>query len=172
MTALTEELVRSFTMVDRELLLTLKEIGTTSPPDEALPVCGFRMTHSGSGEVLGHLNLRVGYTENVVRYRGNIGFEVLEPFHGHGYSTRSCRLLVPLLRSLSFSPIWITCNVNNEASRKSIENLGAQLVATVEMPADYEHARYYPPDARQKLRYRWDVSPPGSASRSRRTRPT
>jgi predicted acetyltransferase len=144
---LNEQLVRSFKMIDGDLELMLKEIGKTSS----------RMVHQPSGVEVGGLNFRVGYTENVIQYRGNIGFTVFEKFRGHNYSARSCQLLLPLLKHLQFSPIWITCNVDNLPSRKSIEKLGATYVDTLSIPDSYEFVRFYPPEARKKLRFRWDV---------------
>lgn len=45
-----------------------------------------------------------------VLYRGYNGFTVFEPSNGYHYSSRSCCLLLLMLKALEFSPLWITCN--------------------------------------------------------------
>ena len=85
-----EILVRSFQMIDENLKLILTEIGPTNPPDEILEVLKFDMVDRSSKTRMGGINLRLGYTDNVVQYRGNIGFTVFETYRGHSYSARSC----------------------------------------------------------------------------------
>jgi tagatose 1,6-diphosphate aldolase len=61
------------------------------------------------------------------------------------------RLLLPLAKRHGLSPLWLTCNPDNVASRKSCELAGAELVETVALPRDeemYEHGD------RAKCRYR------------------
>lgn len=144
-------------MVDGELLLRLVQ---TVPADHSggfLPVYRFRMLHRTNDCELGEINLRIGYTDNVMFYRGNIGFTVYEPFRGNRYAERSCRLLTPLIRHHGLYPVWLTCNIDNAASRRTIENLGALYVEMREMPADFPYAEYYPAHARVKRRYCWKV---------------
>jgi tagatose 1,6-diphosphate aldolase len=153
-----EAFFRSFDMIDRELRLSLANITNASHPDEQLQQCCFSMIDAQSESTMGQLSLRLGYTENVVRYRGNIGFSVSERFRGKALAARSCLLLLPILKTIKLSPIWITCNVGNEASRKSIERTGADYVETVKILDSYEYYDHYPPEAKVKLRFRWDIS--------------
>jgi tagatose 1,6-diphosphate aldolase len=53
--------------------------------------------------------------------------------------------------------VWITCNPDNWASRRTCERLGCQLVDIVELP---EHIDMYQDGERQKCRYRWIIYPP------------
>jgi tagatose 1,6-diphosphate aldolase len=115
------------------------------------------MLHQVDAAVLGEINLRIGYTDNVMFYRGNIGFTVYPAHRGNNYAERSCRLLIPLIQHHGLYPVWLTCNVDNTASRKTIENLGALYVETREMPADFPYSEYYPAHARVKRRYCWKV---------------
>jgi tagatose 1,6-diphosphate aldolase len=144
-------------MRDEELSLRL---AAKVPPDHKkgwVPSYHFEMVHSGDGTVLGHINLRIGNTENLLMFAGHIGFAVLEPFRGHHYAARSCQLLIPLIRHHRLDPAWLTCNVDNEPSKRTMELIGAKYVETVTMPDDYPYAPDYPPDSRTKRRYRWDV---------------
>jgi predicted acetyltransferase len=101
-----------------------------------VPTYFFRMLHAESGEELGHINLRAGSTVHVERYGGHIGFDVTPAHRGHHYAARSVRLLLPLGRRLGLDPLWLTCDPDNTASRRSIELAGAHFVEIVDVPAD------------------------------------
>jgi predicted acetyltransferase len=140
---------------EADLKLVFTHQAPASEPDSGIPAYHFSMRSTETDEELGSINIRTGYTENIVKYRGNIGFGVFEKFRGKYYSARSCLLLVPVLKLLTLNPVWITCNVDNEASRKNIERIGAEYLGTVTIPSDYPHISFYPEQARNKRRYRW-----------------
>jgi predicted acetyltransferase len=119
-----------------------------------VPAYHFRMLHAQSGEELGAINLRLGWDDNLLLYAGHIGYGVHAHHRGHGYAGRSVRLLVPLARRQGFEELWITCNPENTASRKSCERAGARLVEIVDVPRDIE---LYRQGIRQKCRYRLPV---------------
>ena len=144
-------------LIDKELRLVLKETGLASEPDTTVPVYTFAMIHAPSGVAMGEINLRAGYTENIELYRGNIGFTVFEEYRGHRRSGRSCRLLKPFIQSLGLGMIWLTCNSDNVASQRNLTYAGARYVDTTYITDDSPYAAYYPPQARTKLRYRWDM---------------
>ena len=126
MTAAKRESVRDIDfiappeMVDEELRLVLLETVPADHQGGFLPVYKFRMQHVIGAAALGEINLRVGYTDNVMFYRGNIGFTVYEAYRGNAYAERGCRLLTPLIRHHGLYPVWLTCNADNTASRKTI----------------------------------------------------
>jgi predicted acetyltransferase len=140
-------------LVDGDLELRLRE---RAPADSAkgwVPAYHFDMV-VGS-EVVGHIQLRLGATPGMVGFGGQIGFGV-EPAHrGHRYAARSCRLLLPLARAHGMTELWITCNPDNWASRRTCELAGAQLVEIVDLPPDSD---MYLEGERQKCRYRLPTS--------------
>src|SRR5262245_56105380 len=123
----SESEIRSLKMIDDDLVVSSTEIGQASHPDESLTEIRFKMMNTISNEEMGQLSLRIGYNSSITLYRGNLGFSVKEKFRGHHYSSRSSLLLVPLLKSMNFSPVWLTCNEDNGASRCSIERIGARF---------------------------------------------
>jgi len=144
-------------MKDGELIIRIRE---KNPPDYEKgfsPFYRFVMLNEASGEEMGFLSLRVGYTHNDVNYRGNIGFTVNENFRGRNYAARSCKLIIPVIKYHSLKHLWLTCNEDNIASRKAIEKTGAVFVEKVNIPEDYGYAWYYPPDSRKKLRFKWII---------------
>jgi RimJ/RimL family protein N-acetyltransferase len=104
--------------------------------------------------IAGSISLRIGHSANLDLYLGHIGYHVLPPARGRHFALRACRLLLPLARLHGHTNLWITCNPENVASRKTCEELGAVFVNTVAIPRD--NALYSQGD-RQKCRYRLDL---------------
>ena len=103
---------------------------------------------------VGMINLRVGHTPELERFDGHLGYTVYPPYRGHHYACRACRLLLPLAAAHGLDPVWITCDPDNVASRRTCEALGAVFV-------DFVHRRptiglTVEGEAR-KCRYRLDV---------------
>ena len=78
----------------------------------------------------------------------------MPPARGRRYAERSCRLLFPLARAHGIKTLWITCNPDNFASRRTCERLGMRLIDTVPVPdTDPLYAR----GDRVKCRYRIEL---------------
>jgi tagatose 1,6-diphosphate aldolase len=103
----------------------------------------------------GSISLRIGDSRDVELYYGHVGYNVLPAARGCRYAQRACQLLAPLARAHGMSRLWITCNPENFASRKTCERLGAELVDFVDVPPSNPlHAR----GEVRKCRYRWEIS--------------
>jgi len=102
-------------------------------------------------QLAGRIDLRIGYTETVLLYVGQIGYYVMPVFRGQHYAERACRLLLPLARAHGMAELWITCNPDNIPSRRTCERLGAALIDIIPLPEDSERFRL---GERQKCRYR------------------
>jgi predicted acetyltransferase len=116
-----------------------------------IPTYHFRMMDTDSGNQAGNINLRLGWDENLTIYSGHVGYGVDEPYRGRHYAARSLKLLKPLAHQHGFPELWITCNPDNPASRRSCELAGAEFVETITAPPE---SRYYAIGVRQKCRYR------------------
>jgi predicted acetyltransferase len=99
----------------------------------------------------GGISLRLGNSFDTVMYYGHVGYHVYPPARGRHYAERSTRLLLPLAHRHEIDPLWITCNPDNFASRRSCERLGAQLVEIVPVPIDHP---LYQRGEKEKCRYR------------------
>jgi tagatose 1,6-diphosphate aldolase len=102
----------------------------------------------------GSISLRIGHSRNLDLYLGHIGYHVLPPARGHHFAERAARLLIPVARAHGHKMLWITCNPDNLASRRTCERLGAVYVDTVEVPK--ENSLYGQGD-REKCRYRLEM---------------
>jgi predicted acetyltransferase len=101
-----------------------------------VPTYHFRMVDSRTGEELGGINLRIASTPHIERYAGHIGFTVHPARRGHRYAARSVRLLMPFAQQLGLDPVWITCDPENAASRRTLDLAGAHFVEIVDVPED------------------------------------
>jgi tagatose 1,6-diphosphate aldolase len=134
---------------DEELTLVLASL---SPHQfHQVPTYHFTMVHANTGEEMGRINLRTETNRMIELYAGHIGYRVHRSHRGHRYAARSVSLLLPLARRLAIDPLWITCDPENLASRRSCELAGAELVEIVDLPPDYGG---YELGQRQKCRYR------------------
>ena len=90
---------------------------------------------SKSEAAVGLCDLRVGHNMNTY-YGGNIGYTVYEEHRGHHYAGKACMLLFELARKHGMEYVIITCNPDNEASRKTCEFVGGELRDVVPLPTD------------------------------------
>jgi predicted acetyltransferase len=141
-------------LVDDDLELVLIARYPADPIKKYTPMYRFEMRASGSAQSVGTIDLRVGHTTYLERYAGHIGYRVEPPYRGHHYAARSCRLLFPLARLHGLNPLWITCDPDNLASRRTCELLGARLVGIARVPRDTELYRL---GQCWKCRYRVDL---------------
>jgi tagatose 1,6-diphosphate aldolase len=122
-------------LVDGELELHHAERTLGDPRRNWVPAYRFEMRVTGVKA--GTISLRVGSSELIERYAGHIGYGVEPPFRGRRYAARACTLLFGLARSHGLRTLWITCNPENLASRRTCERLGAKLVEIVPVPRDH-----------------------------------
>jgi len=137
---------------DEELELELIDYGFQEA--HKVPAFHLRMVHHENREDLGRIRLRIGSTPHIERYAGHIGYTVHPQHQGNHYAARSLRLLLPFARGLNLNPLWITCDPENIASRRTLELAGAEFVEIVDVPADciiHQHGH------QRKCRYRINI---------------
>lgn len=123
---------------------------TADHPVCRVPARYYRMVNS-AGEHAGNINLRIDTTEAITRYAGHMGYEVFPEHRGHHYAAQSVRLLIPVANKHGIKTLWITCDPENTASRRTLELAGAEYIETV--PVMYNHAIFLAGHPR-KCRYR------------------
>jgi predicted acetyltransferase len=104
--------------------------------------------------IAGAISFRVSNSYDTVMYYGHIGYHVYPMSRGRRLALRATKLLLALAARHGISPIWITCNPDNHASRRTCQLLGAQYVEIVPVPMDYP---LYQRGDREKCRYRLDL---------------
>jgi len=141
-------------LLDDELQLILSGHLEADPIRGFVPEYRFEMRRTNIWRPVGYISLRIGYNDFLCLYAGHIGYRVEPEYRGHHYASRSVRLLLPFAKAHGISPLWITCNPDNTASRRSCEYAGGVFVEIVPLPRDCE---MYLEGERFKCRYRFDL---------------
>ena len=141
-------------LVDDDLELILTEEYAGDPVVGYVPAYKFKKVNAGRDEEIGHIELRVGNTHDLVMYGGHIAYGVSADHRGRRYAARACRLLFPLAKQHGLNELWITCNPDNTASARTCELAGATLMGIVDLP---EHSDMYQEGERQKCRYKIEL---------------
>jgi predicted acetyltransferase len=81
-----------------------------------------------SGSIVGSLRLRIGQNSRAMNDLGHIGYETLPRARNNGVAKF---MLSTLQASLTTSPIYVTCDEENIASKKVIESCATQFVERV-----------------------------------------
>ena len=107
--------------------------------------------------IVGAIGMRIGTTPEIEMFSGNIGYHVYPAARGRRFAERACRLVLPLVCRHGLDRIWIICNPDNIASRRTCERLGARLIDVVTIPKDHP---FRSRGETAKCRYLIDLSQP------------
>ena len=137
-------------LVDDELVLQLVERSASDPARNRS--AQYRWDIVAGGTHVGSISFRVGHGEYLEKYAGHIGYGIDPEHRGHHYAARATKLVLPVAKSHGFRVVWVTCNPENVASRRTCERAGGQLIDIVDLPVDID---MYKEGERQKCRYRF-----------------
>ena len=142
---------------NEEIILRLAKTAPADSEKGYVPAYYFDICSARTGKAMGRCDLRIGHTENLY-YGGNIGYSVREEYRGRHYAGKACLLLFELARLHKMEYLYITCNPENIASRKTCEYVGGVLKATVDLPTNNE---MYQKGDRRKCVYKVLLTEPG-----------
>lgn len=137
---------------DGEIRLALKRTCDAQPEKRWLPAYYFDICLL-SGEVIGFCDLRIGHNENTY-IGGNIGYGIDEPYRGHHYAAKACRLLFLQAKKHGMDHLIITCVPENIASAKTCEAAGGKFLEIADIPEDNE---LYAEGKRKVSIYRFEI---------------
>jgi predicted acetyltransferase len=146
-------------LIDGDLRLQLKECRPPDPDKGRVPCYVFSLITSSRPEPVGEIHFRVGTNDKLQRFAGHMGYTVAEAARGHHFASRAIRLLLPLAKSHGLTELWITCNPDNAASRRTCELAGAVFVEMADLSPE---TNMYAHGERRKCRYRIDLRSPAS----------
>jgi tagatose 1,6-diphosphate aldolase len=138
-------------LADEAIELCLREISPAIPEKGWVPAYHFTVVRLGSADPVGRISLRVGASDALRLYAGQVGYTIDVPHRGNRYAARALVLISPLAWRNNLVPLWITCDPENHASRRTCELAGAQYVETVALPSDSD---MYARGERLACRYR------------------
>ena len=136
-----------------EISLKLESVNDADPEKGWVPCYHFSIRLVSDGTEVGHCDLRIGHNEKLY-FGGNIGYRILEPQRGRHYAGKACLLLFELARRHGLEYLYITCNPENYASRRTCEYAGGVLQTTVDLPADND---MFQSGERRKCVYRFEL---------------
>lgn len=120
---------------DGEIRLERKASGPADERKGYVPFYRFDIVRESDDMKVGLCDLRLGYVR-FTYYGGNIGYEVYEPYRGHRYAEKACRLLLRLADMHAMPYVIISCDEKNLPSRRTLEALGGELLET-RVPPSY-----------------------------------
>ena len=137
---------------DGEIFLKLARTSEAQPEKKWVPAYYFDICLS-DGTKIGQCDLRIGHSDRLY-IGGNIGYGIDEPFRGHHYAAKACRLLLRQAKKHDLQYLIITCDPTNTASAKTCLAAGGQYVETADIPEDHD---MYAEGKRQVMIYRFEL---------------
>ncbi len=122
---------------DGEIFLKLIRTDPGSRRRSWSPAYYFSICLAAGKTEVGRCDLRIGHNRQLY-FGGNIGYQVHEPYRGHHYAAKACRLLFGLALRHDLGYVLITCNPDNLPSRRTCEGLGGELIDIAAVPPDNE----------------------------------
>lgn len=83
-------------------------------------------------EFIGEIGIRHALNDSLLRYGGHIGYGIRYSCWGKGYGTKMLSLALKKAKQLGLNKVLITCDNDNYASAKVIENNNGKLENIVE----------------------------------------
>ena len=71
-----------------------------------------------------------------IYYFGHIGYHIDPPYRGRHFAYRACRLIEQEIRMSGKTSVVITCDPDNQPSRKTCERLGCLFERETEVPEE------------------------------------
>lgn len=115
-----------------EIQLLLEKTADGDEKRNWVPAYHFSICSPG-GTKMGICDLRIGHNDNLY-YGGHIGYTVFPEYRGNHYAGKACLLLFQLALKHNMDYLYITCNPDNYASRKTCEYAGGKLLEIAELP--------------------------------------
>jgi predicted acetyltransferase len=125
-----EEWTREQTADPVEFARMIEAIRTEAEPETGLPPGMVHQTvlwFVDGIEWLGRLSIRHHLTPALTELGGHIGYYVRPSARRRGYATQMLTQSLPIAAALDIDPALVTCDRDNDGSRRVIESAGGEL---------------------------------------------
>lgn len=114
----------------------------TTPP-KLVPATQLIYVRPAEHHLLGMLQVRHELNDYLRLYAGHIGYSVHPQYRRQGVATRMLAAALPYCRQLGLSRVMVTCNVENEGSRRTILHNGGVYEGDSVEPDGQRVQRYW-----------------------------
>lgn len=116
--------------------LKLRVIAREQGNEKEIPYYWYEILRKPDLIPVGKISIRIGHNYHSY-YNGNIGYEIDEAYRGQRYAGEAAKAVLEVARYHGMQKLYLSCEEENTASRRTIEGLGARLLEITELPEDY-----------------------------------
>lgn len=143
-----------FTIMGEEVKLVLFETLKANVLFDQPKTYVFDIVRNSDQIPVGRIDLRLGMSESLYYY-GNIGYSIYHNYRGHHYALQACRLILEVAKKEKMEKVILTCNPDNIASFKTIQEIPARYIDVKDVPDKHP---IYRAGERQKCIFEVDLN--------------
>jgi len=112
-------------------------------PENWVPASQYVCVRRADGRIVGMIDLRHRFNDFLAEYGGNIGYSVRPDERRKGYAKWMLANVLPEAKKLGLTRVLITCDDDNEGSRRTIEANGGVFERTTWLESEQITLRRY-----------------------------
>ena len=105
-------------------------------PEGKVLATQFLAVRKSDGRLVGMIQVRHYFNEYLEKYAGHIGYSVRPCERRKGYAKEMLRLALPYCKGIGLTNVLVSCEVDNEGSRRTILSNGGVYESTVHEPEE------------------------------------
>jgi len=106
----------------------LEEDRNRIPNKEKVPAETYFLVKTKDNTIVGMVNIRLVLNEKLKKFGGNIGYSIRPTERRKGYNKVNLYLALLVCQKYGIKEVFMDCDKNNIASRRTIESLGGLLL--------------------------------------------